>query len=1274
MLLLTMADGLYRFPCPVCLRLFDSRRGLGAHLRQSQCGADIVVDPQGPTLVIPPFPPPPTPSPRVAPQGGTPASSRVFASAVQSPQSPCENIETSRRAASLLSPTPFAASPEPAPPDYDAAKDAKDISSFWSSHSPFCPPLAAVPAACRARYPLLWFAKTPRPAVVGAVSLEVVAAAAVSVFDIAERLRVASGNYADWSAEIKRIIASFATVSSAPVPGSALQADFTRAVLAAGEDVKSLRSVPASRLWTIALLAMWRHPSFEQEAPAIHHRLIVASSVAPVSNPEIAEEELFFGRRPLSFDVGGRLVRTSPADSGATSLGEPRQTTHISLPLGLHPQPPTFSPSSTPTRDLVNEVNQNFDKIIARFRAASLSASQPPSPPPNVSAAAAPALGPHLSSSAPREESIGVSPTSATVPSLPAISPAVVVPATTPLARHFRVREGKPLLVEWVGPDAQSCPLCPARPVGRNCYASHMSRCHQGEAAVTSREHFATVIEEGSAEVRWVGFAPTRIPKPTEAMSRLVPAPCLATYASLAVGDWVRYALLFGGVSHFCRGCISRLCRQTGRIFMRPRGETEERAIPLEGLDALELLDAIPLGSCVPESAIDKDDILAWLRPRTVGHTFSVRLRHGETISKWYGRLTTPRRAVLLASENRFLEGEINVDLAAMQLMDVLSLDSAAIPDFERVGIPPPPPQPTYRTQRWTCGFFVEWVGGDGVSQHCPFCSFSCARLKNFSTHLREHRRDTRVVSSWLSWTGPRSCAEMLRLGVCRGCGTHSNLKAHIPRCQRASEKMSRFRQMHATGPIHRFRLDGVAADSPSSSSSRSRDPSPPHAAPSPQRAADPSPPHAAPAPQRAADPSPPHAAPSPQRAADPSPPHAAPAPQRAADPSPPHAAPSPQRAADPSPPHTADEGDYGGFTALAPTEIARGVMQSAAEVETFFRLRNGPVPTVAQLLGRDGARLELLDLRHIPRLAARGIALKVRQRHLAMLRKLRDLDSDLLLLPLDAALAEQMLRWKDRLRWRWATLERNMTTMAGALSSLRLYSRHPISVSLGASHLWGAAMRAAAIKAREEEPRAPRPAKWEQVVRIVDDVSLPIWMRQVLLICWLTAARPGCVLQLKAEDLQVSLASEQTLLPFAVIFRRGKGARLRGPYTVHSALQARFLPLLRPLVEGSGYLFPAESANHREQMARRLLAAVRAVDGSLELRSLRRGSLETLSRLGVDERELMQFSGHTQIATLRRYLRWGRADAVASSRALHQAELLTSSPVSGPASPPTTT
>ena len=569
-----MADGLCTFPCPVCRRLFDTRRGVGAHLRQSQCGADIVVEPQGPTMVIPPFPPPPTPSPRVAqtPALASPQSHRGV--------SPGKNIETSQRAASLLSPTPFAASPEPAPPDYDAAKDAKDISSLWLSHCAFCPPLAVVPA------------KAPRPAVVGAVPLEVAAAAAVCVFDVAERLRAASANDADWSAEIKRIIASFAAVSSAPVPGSALQADFTRAVLAAGEDVKSLRSVPASRLWTIALLAMWRHPSFEQNAPAIHHRLIVASSAAPVSNPEIAEEELFFGRRPLSFDVGGRLVRTSPADSGATSLSEPRKTTHISLPLGLRvgSEPHSLASQSTPSPGfLVEEVHRNFDRIIDNYRESSRASLPPVVYPESQSLAVS--MHPVASSVASPEEP-------AIAPSSPAFSPAVVVPATTPLAGHFRVREGKPLLVEWVGPDAQSCPLCPARPVGRNCYAMHMSRCHQGEMAITSRERFAAAIEEeGSAGVRWVGFAPTRIPQPTEAMSRLVPAPFLATYASLAVGDWVRYALLFGGVPHFCRGRISRLCRQTGRIFLQPRGETEECAIPLDGLDALELLDAFPLGS-----------------------------------------------------------------------------------------------------------------------------------------------------------------------------------------------------------------------------------------------------------------------------------------------------------------------------------------------------------------------------------------------------------------------------------------------------------------------------------------------------------------------------------------------------------------------------------------------------------------------------------------------------------------------------------------------------
>ena len=47
----------------------------------------------------------------------------------------------------------------------------------------------------------------------------------------------------------------------------------------------------------------------------------------------------------------------------------------------------------------------------------------------------------------------------------------------------------------------------------------------------------------------------------------------------------------------------------------------------------------------------------------------------------------------------------------------------------------------------------------------------------------------------------------------------------------------------------------------------------------------------------------------------------------------------------------------------------------------------------------------------------------------------------------------------------------------------------------------------------------------------------------------------------------------------------------------------------------------------------------------SLEQRSLRRGAIQALAKSpGITDEVLMMFSGHTQVATLRRYLSWGVA------------------------------
>ena len=205
--------------------------------------------------------------------------------------------------------------------------------------------------------------------------MEAAAAAATFVYDLAERLRVAGS--AEFSAQIKLMLASFAAKSTAPVPASSLQADFARAVLAAEDDVKFLRPIPPARLWSIALLALWRHPNFEKEAPQIHHRLVVASTVPPVNAPEVVEEELFLGRRNLSFEVEGRLVQTAAADFRAPSRGFSWPASHISLPLGL--RDPCNRTLCTRTASvegvLVSQLHSAFDAIEQRYKGTRLGSS-----------------------------------------------------------------------------------------------------------------------------------------------------------------------------------------------------------------------------------------------------------------------------------------------------------------------------------------------------------------------------------------------------------------------------------------------------------------------------------------------------------------------------------------------------------------------------------------------------------------------------------------------------------------------------------------------------------------------------------------------------------------------------------------------------------------------------------------------------------------------------------------------------------------------------------
>jgi hypothetical protein len=75
----------------------------------------------------------------------------------------------------------------------------------------------------------------------------------------------------------------------------------------------------------------------------------------------------------------------------------------------------------------------------------------------------------------------------------------------------------------------------------------------------------------------------------------------------------------------------------------------------------------------------------------------------------------------------------------------------------------------------------------------------------------------------------------------------------------------------------------------------------------------------------------------------------------------------------------------------------------------------------------------------------------------------------------------------------------------------------------------------------------------------------------------------------------------------------------------------------------GHQFMWHSNTLQERIAMGKNVTAALRLGHMELEQRSLRRGALQTMADKGVSEEVMLQFSGHTTVAMLRRYLDWGR-------------------------------
>ena len=260
-------------------------------------------------------------------------------------------------------------------------------------------------------------------------------------------------------------------------------------------------------------------------------------------------------------------------------------------------------------------------------------------------------------------------------------------------------------------------------------------------------------------------------------------------------------------------------------------------------------------------------------------------------------------------------------------------------------------------------------------------------------------------------------------------------------------------------------------------------------------------------------------------------------------------------------------------------------------------------------------------------------------------------------LLVIDYLLSEARAR-----KWKPQTLLREAYNLHGAFSRLPLMSDWPYPVHLGFDPFWRSATRGWEQAANVAQPVGQSAVSLEDVEEALETEEDPT-VRVALILMWSTCCRVGDALSLWPKEITMEpTCDDKGYFQVSVLFCRGKGAKLKAPYTVHTSLPLSWATELtqflqaRACQDSSSALFPksvpvrGNPAKSQSIMAR-LLSAIRVRNTELNLRAMRRGSLQTMAKILSEQGKsqvdalklLMSYSGHSNENTLKRYLDWGR-------------------------------
>jgi len=177
----------------------------------------------------------------------------------------------------------------------------------------------------------------------------------------------------------------------------------------------------------------------------------------------------------------------------------------------------------------------------------------------------------------------------------------------------------------------------------------------------------------------------------------------------------------------------------------------------------------------------------------------------------------------------------------------------------------------------------------------------------------------------------------------------------------------------------------------------------------------------------------------------------------------------------------------------------------------------------------------------------------------------------------------------------------------------------------------------------KQETPDFPKPAIFEKILEAVATgcATQQEAAATMLAMDWINAGRLPDTKRLRVRS--ILLCPTNPTMAMAIQWTECKVVELGGnPYTTHPATGVFHEVIARYLKERvrapkDEFLFP-----ERDKVFQQAVQLMKRVDPQLTDRSIRRGALQAMADNGVPDNILLQFSQHTSLKMLHRYLAWG--------------------------------